>query len=540
MSAVVNHLWQSTLFALAAALLAWALRNNSAAVRYRVWLAASLKFLLPFSLLIALGSRGHLPGPVRPEITSAVQQMSRPFVPAAEVFDISPEHASASPVSLQSILLAIWFMGCGAVLLRWFLNWRSLRTVVKTARQLSLETSLPVMTAASALEPGVFGIWKPVLLLPDGITGHLTPQQLESVIAHELCHVRRRDNLAAAAHMVIQAFFWFHPLVWWIGARLVEERERACDEDVLRLGNQRAVYAESILKVCQFYLESPLVCVAGVTGSDLKQRVVRIMTGRMSARLNAGQKILLAGMSAVAIALPLTVGLMKAGQGQPLPSFDVASVKRDGPVDPQNENSDWDDAPGTLTATGISLNAVIENAYHIRSYQLDAPGWLKSERYDIAARWPATRPNSDFPLMLQSLLSERFKLVLHHEERQLPVLELRVARNGPKLQATKFPGDHSSTSSHQIGHVSAQNLNAEQIAGMLSTAAGRPVLDKTGLSGRFDFELQFTPNDAPESDASGPSIFTAVQEQLGLKLVPAKGPVDILVVDHLEKVPTEN
>jgi uncharacterized protein (TIGR03435 family) len=249
---------------------------------------------------------------------------------------------------------------------------------------------------------------------------------------------------------------------------------------------------------------------------------------------------MLAGMTAAAIALPFTVGLAKLDQAQPLPSFDVASVKLDPPADPQHENSDWDDQPGTLTATGINLKAVIEKAYHIRDYQLEAPGWLNSERYDIAARWPATTPDSQFPLMLQSLLRERFKLTLHHEERQLPLLELRIAKGGPKLQPTKSPGDHSSTSSHQLGHLSAQNLNTDQIAEALTGGAGRPVLNKTGLAGHFDFELLCTPSDTPESDTSGPSIFTAVQEQLGLKLLPAKGPIDILVIDHLEKIPTEN
>lgn len=80
----------------------------------------------------------------------------------------------------------------------------------------------------------------------------LTDAQLESVIAHELCHVRRHDNLAAALHMLVEAVFWFHPLVWWIGARLVDERERACDEEVVRLGSDPQIYAESILKVCEF------------------------------------------------------------------------------------------------------------------------------------------------------------------------------------------------------------------------------------------------------------------------------------------------
>ena len=114
------------------------------------------------------------------------------------------------------------------------------------------------------------------------------------MLAHELCHVRRRDNLTAAIHMIVEAIFWFHPLVWWIGARLVEERERACDEEVLSLGNEPQVYAEGILNVCKLYLESPLRCVSGVTGSDLKKRIQAILTGRVAGELNFAKRVALA------------------------------------------------------------------------------------------------------------------------------------------------------------------------------------------------------------------------------------------------------
>jgi hypothetical protein len=160
----------------------------------------------------------------------------------------------------------------------WWRRWWGIRAAMRAGSPLDLAVDVPVLSSPAMLEPGVFGIFRPVLLLPEGITDRLAPAHLEAILAHELCHVRRRDNLAAAIHMAVEAIFWFHPLVWWLGARLVEERERACDEEVLRLGGQPEVYAESILKTCQFYLESPLVCMSGISGSDLKKRIVRIMT----------------------------------------------------------------------------------------------------------------------------------------------------------------------------------------------------------------------------------------------------------------------
>ena len=133
----------------------------------------------------------------------------------------------------------------------------------------------------------MFGILRPVLLWPRDIDMRLDDAQVHAILAHELAHVRRRDNLTAAMHMFVEAVFWFHPLVWWIGARLVDERERACDEEVVRLGNDPHVYAESILKTCQFYVESPLTCVPGVTGSDLKKRIERIMSHRPGTSLGS-------------------------------------------------------------------------------------------------------------------------------------------------------------------------------------------------------------------------------------------------------------
>src|SRR5581483_6219205 len=113
----------------------------------------------------------------------------------------------------------------------------------------------------------------PVLLLPANLFDRLTPGQLHAVIEHELCHVRHRDNLVAALHMFVETVFWFHPMVWWIGKRMVAERERACDEEVLRLGSAPRAYAEGILNVCKSYLPSPLDCASGITGSDLKKRI---------------------------------------------------------------------------------------------------------------------------------------------------------------------------------------------------------------------------------------------------------------------------
>ncbi len=286
---VFNHLWQSTLFAAVAALLALTLTKNHARARHWLWLSASVKFLIPFSLLVTMGS--HIAWPTetliaQPRVSVLMQEVSQPFT--APVMPSAPAPTPASP--LPALLLVLWACGLIAVALSWYLRWRRIRAILRAASPLALETEVKVMSSPALLEPGVFGIFRPVLLLPEGITDRLAPVQLEAILAHELCHIRRRDNLAAAIHMLVEAIFWFHPLVWWLGARLVDERERACDEAVLQSGSEPQVYAEGILKVCEFYVESPLFCVAGVTGSNLKSRIVRIMTHRIGTKLNFRKK----------------------------------------------------------------------------------------------------------------------------------------------------------------------------------------------------------------------------------------------------------
>lgn len=159
------------------------------------------------------------------------------------------------------------------------------------------------------LEPGIFGIIRPVLLWPDGISDELREPELRSILAHELWHARRYDNLAAAVQMFIEAIFWFHPLVWWLGLRQMDEREHACDEGVLQLGSEPAVYAEGILKACRFCVASPLSCVAGVNGSNLNKRMVRIMNYRGIAALTWSRKLTLSSLALVAIAAPVLLGM---------------------------------------------------------------------------------------------------------------------------------------------------------------------------------------------------------------------------------------
>ena len=242
--ALTNHLWQSTLFVLAAGLVAAALRKNGADVRYRVWLIASLKFLVPFSILMSLGGAlpritpasadAHSRRPVRRISRSQwIESRSRSRVTCS--FPRRRRRRSRPRRTGRPFALAgVWACGFVVVTFMRIRDWRRIRAAVRQSVPVPLAAPVPVRSSPGLLEPGLVGLFRPVLLVPAGIEAHLTPGQLYAVLAHELCHARRRDNLASVIHMVVEAVFWFHPLVWWVGARLVEERERACDEHVLR------------------------------------------------------------------------------------------------------------------------------------------------------------------------------------------------------------------------------------------------------------------------------------------------------------------
>jgi bla regulator protein BlaR1 len=598
--ALGNHLWQSTLFAAAAGLLTLTLRKNHARARYWLWLAASVKFLIPFSLLVKLGSLplwSHGSAGIKAPLYFVIEEVSQPFQQSATPA-ISPSTSAVLAPSLlhwlPAVFIAVWLCGFVAVLFTWCVRWRRVATAMREAAPLRegrevealrrlqpiAGTSIEIVLSLTSLEPGIFGIARPVLIWPEGISAHLEDAHLEAILAHEVWHVRRRDNLAAAVHMVVEAIFWFHPLVWWLGARLVEERERACDEEVVEFGSERRVYAESILKVCEFCVESPLACVSGVTGSDLKKRMVHIMTEQIARKLDFGRKLLLSAAVLLALVIPIGFGVANAtprraqAQGETAgatsPTFDV-SVKPSEVSTPTYAGSGVHMVrmmygPKGFKAVNASLLSIIQEAYGIQANQIVGPPEIKSAAYDIEVKTegsPANAQEMDPRLIqpeirsqLQALLADRFKLVLHHESKELSSYVLVVGENGSKLQPTKF-SDYPDTAAGpdgkgvhrmmmqlgggQVRGIGAQKSSMAELARQLSLQLGKNVVDKTGMTGQYDFNLQWSEaasnGDGASNDAvpaAGPSLFDAIREQLGLKLVPQQGPGDVLVIDHVE------
>ena len=231
----------------------------------------------------------------------------------------------------------------------------------------------------------------------------------------------------------------------------------------------------------------------------------------------------------------------------PPPAFDAASVKRSPPQPSGRGGSNMRADPGRLTATNVPLKRYLIAAWELKDYQVSAPDWMNDERYDVAATMPAGTPPHEVLLMLQALLVDRFKLATHRETKELAVYALVVDRNGLKLKPAE--GFGTSVSSSPKRRSMRANVTMKSFAGTLSGLVDRPVVDMTGLTGGFNINLEWAPDEMPSNPNGnegraadgdpGPTIYTALHE-VGLKLESRKAPVEVLVVDRAEKVPVEN
>jgi len=228
--------------------------------------------------------------------------------------------------------------------------------------------------------------------------------------------------------------------------------------------------------------------------------------------------------------------------------FDAASI-RSHPFGKPGEGSKAESiqvTPGGLNMRNVSLKTAIRWGYHVMDYQVSGPDWLGYERFDIVAKAAGPAPENELRPMLQALLAERFKLALHKETKELPAYVLLVAKGGIKFHESKEEGElalEPPDKNHMT--VNVKRLPASQFIEVLSNALRAPVINNTGLEGRYDATIDIgkymadvAPKDVPFDPI--PIIVTGLQEELGLKLESKKMPLDLLIVDHAEKVPAEN
>ncbi len=266
-----------------------------------------------------------------------------------------------------------------------------------------------------------------------------------------------------------------------------------------------------------------------------------------------------------------------AVQSEQKPAFEVASIKPSEPMPMGRMRITMGADAGMVRYTNVALKDCIRVAYRVKEFQIEGPDWLGSERFDILAKLPAGSSQDQIPEMLQALLAERFKLALHRDTKEHAIYALVAAKGGPKLKAAEVAvGDPASGKPAGAGaprgnvsimagpngaHLKAPSATLSNLAEMISRFSERPVVDMTGIQGQYDFDLVFSPETmrSMPGGMKGPmgpppggerlpadavaeragSIYDSVQ-RYGLKLEPRKAPMEILVVDHIEKTPTEN
>ena len=473
-------------------------------------------------------------------------------------------------VSLGTLLILAWIAGVVVLVVPvlaglWEMRrlrrgarpWRQLDHLspANIARAAGVNRRIDVLMHDGAAGPMTCGLLRPAIILPADASDW-PDDDVTRALVHELEHVRRADWPMHCLARIVCALYWFHPLVWIAWREIVFEAERACDDAVLVRADAES-YAEQLLSLAERLSAAgryPQLAMAN--SRDLSRRVLAVLDdaqqrGRVGGRCLSG---VVAGATVLmAVLTPLNVVGRETSQAAAGEEFEVASVKPNLSVGQGVMGVEF--LPGgRVSATRAPLALLIAAAYNVPVSDIDKGlSLLGAGRFDVDARAGASAlppdaseraRNRQLQTMLQSLLTQRFKLTMHTEAKETPLYALVIAKNGPRLKPSP-PGREcpaepcGSVGGGPTSGLQGRDSEMSALADTLSLFLDRKVLDRTGLQGRFDIDVPaWTGRDAssgrPAPDPSDPSIFTVLEEQLGLKLEATRGPRDIYVVDHVE------
>ncbi len=404
--------------------------------------------------------------------------------------------------------------------------------------------------------PCTFGLH---VLLPAALL-NWNADELAPVLAHEVSHVRQFDFFLQLGARIYTAVFWFSPFGWWLQTECARLGEETSDYAAIQVSPSAMDYASLLLKVSANHELASLVYMA--RPSSLRVRIDQILTpGRLktlflhplrSAVINSMillVAVMCANLSVAARVSAMDIGGVSGTPDQVFRGFDIISVKphRSGGDETSMNTDDMH-----FHATNVPLKLLLTNAYGIRAGLISGlPAWAEKTNWDVEAKMltpgPATkgevsdhaREKAEYETRLQSILVERFHLKVHEAVKTLPVYDLVVTNGGVRFKETQAPVGKRGMMLMNDGSLSATGSTMSALAESLSEEVERTVLDKTGLEREYDLDLHWTPEDravtaseAGVTDAP-PPIFTALQEQLGLKLVAGRGPVKVLIVDEV-------
>ena len=396
MTGLLYHLWQSTWFACVAALLVLSLRNAPARIRYAVWLAASLKFLVPFAIFGWIG---------------------RPFIWRADddAVLLPLVHYAATPdmpqvmllPAIANVALVLWAAVALRLLVRLLVSWRRCEGLRIRSAGYGWDGGLEVRTSDEIGEAVLIGVRNPVLIIPQRLMDACTREQIATIIAHERCHAARSDNLFAWCHAVVASLFWFHPLVWWIGRRLLSERELACDEFVIEEGHEPATYASALIVAGRQALSSGLAGAMSATGGDLPRRVRHVLTHARSRDVSLVHRVLIVSAATACVALSVASGMTIIPMGGIRVTAGVRSIELSEAYQPPFVIMD----EGYLYARNVSLRQLISDVYSVNERNVAGTEWLDRSRYDIELA-ASSDSQMNARELVADLLRQRFNLDL--------------------------------------------------------------------------------------------------------------------------------
>ena len=586
---LVHFLWQG----MAIAGLYAAARSSSrrASPHWRYVLACAA---LAAMMAAPIVTYSLLNSPVSVAATSSHARAEKPpnsdsgttFVTSGEAAWMTGRIGGAQPGRVLSFVVMLWLAGTLVFWLRlagaWMAAARLSRQFTRAASgewqqalhrlQTRVRVWPPVRLLVSGLveTPVVAGWLRPVILVPVGALAGLPAEHLEAILLHELAHIRRHDNLVNMLQNVAEALLFYHPATWWISGHIRIERELCCDDVAVAATGDAFTYATA-LATLEAYRPAHARSVMAANGGRLADRIARVL-----GQARPEPRVFSTPGAAIAVLLAITAYVL-FGQTSERPKFEAATVK---PIkESMRSSAGMRPTPGgRLRAENMPVRMLIMRAYQLQDFQIaGGPDWLRNEGFDIEARGDSQATKEQLMLMLQSLIEERFQLRYHRETREGSVFALSVAKNGPKLPTPKEGGcvnpDDPAPSNSRADRPCGRLYMTMKPSGMvalggavampefiqtLSSTLGRPVLDRTGITAKFDVSLEFASDDTvasffslwgsvaghreamaaaapPGSAGAAPNIIVALREQLGLKLDSTKGPVEVMVIDHVEK-----
>jgi uncharacterized protein (TIGR03435 family) len=549
LDALINTLWQ----AVAVTVLVWlALRfmpRMNAATRHAIWWATlALVLILPVAPQLTAIVRTH-PKPAAVTAVSAPKTTARVVTIEPLIVPIASGRTARWPVAILAVWAAIFLWRAYQILRSYFyLRGIKRRSAISPVPLPAIHRRATLLISPDVISPMAVGFLRPAVVLPESLLAELSEPERDHVLLHESAHLARNDDWANLAMRILGGVLALHPVAVWILRRIEREREMACDDWVVaRIGSARP-YAASLARMVELrHARRGQMLASGIFGSgscigdriETLLRRGRTFSPRASATGVVAGMVILGGLMLAASLAPRWIAF---AQDQSARAFDVATVK---PVEPDDPRTSIE-LPGDRLIANATLKALIGFAYDVQDRDIAAgPGWVGSIVYHVEGKSASLLQQNALPQirqMLQSLLADRFRLVIHRQTREEPVYQLLLARGGAKFKpsAEKLPPHLGNAR----GRISGAAADTGMLARMLSGRLGRPVVDKTGLTGKYDFALTWTPapgemgngpEDGPAADPGGPSIFSALQEQLGLKLESGRGPVEVLVIDHVEK-----